>query len=84
MKLPDCAFNIDVKSAFTFWDPIILSGVTACQRGAEIKKTPCISMLYRLWFGVWIRSLKALPAIMDSAHDLQQVLKVCDKYIYVV
>ena len=41
MKLPDCAFNIDVKSAFTFCDPIILLGVTACQRGAEIKKTPC-------------------------------------------
>ena len=41
MKLPDCAFNIDVESSFTFWDPIIFSGVTACQREAEIKKTPC-------------------------------------------
>ena len=41
MKLPDCAFNIDVKSAFTIWDPIFLSGVTECQRGAEIKNTLC-------------------------------------------
>ena len=41
MKLPDCAFNIDVKSAFTFLDPIILKRVTACQRGGKIKKTPC-------------------------------------------
>ena len=40
MKLPDCAFNIDIKSAFNFWDPIILLGVTVCQRGAGIKKHP--------------------------------------------
>ena len=40
MKLPDCAFNIDVKSAFNFLDPLFLLGVTVCQRGAEIKKHP--------------------------------------------
>ena len=40
MKLPDCAFDIDVKSAFTFWDPIFLLEVTACQRGPELKKQP--------------------------------------------
>ena len=38
MKLPDCLVIKDVKSAFTFWDPIILKGVMACQRGGEIKK----------------------------------------------
>ena len=43
MKLPDCAFNINVKSAFTFWDPIILFGVTSCQRGAEIKKNTLVN-----------------------------------------
>ena len=60
MKLQDCAFNIDVKSAFTFRDLIFLLGVTACQRGAEIKKTPCIFALVKklffskskVWWGV--------------------------------
>ena len=40
MKLPDCASNIDVKSAFNFWDPIFILGVMVCQRGAGIKKHP--------------------------------------------
>ena len=47
MKLQNCAFNIDVKSAFAFWDPIIiLLGVTACQRGAGIKKQPVFIQTY--------------------------------------
>ena len=41
MKLPDSAFNIDVKSAHTFQDPIIFWEVVALQRDAEINKTPC-------------------------------------------
>ena len=41
-------YQIDVKSAFTFWDPIILFGVTACQRGARIKKHPVVMKLLQL------------------------------------
>ena len=47
MKLPDCAFNIDVKSAFTFLDPIFLLGVMAGQRGGRIKKLP-VSPIWRI------------------------------------
>ena len=43
MRLPDCAFNIDCKSDFTFRDPIFLLGVTACQRGGGDKKHPVVS-----------------------------------------
>ena len=58
MKLPDCAFNIDVKSAFTFWDPIFLLGVTACQRGAEIKKRPVLPILIKHILSIFIRNLR--------------------------
>ena len=39
MKLPDCAFNMDVKNGYTFLDSIILWGVTAGERRGEIKNT---------------------------------------------
>ena len=38
MKLPDSEYNIDVKSAHTFQNPIILRGVMPRQDRAEIKK----------------------------------------------
>ena len=39
MKLPDCAFNIDVKNGHTFYNSIglILRRITAGQRGGGIK-----------------------------------------------
>ena len=42
MKLPDCAFNIDVKSAFTFWDPIVFWELRRVKEGGGDKKTPSI------------------------------------------
>ena len=43
MKLPDCAFNIDVKSAFTFLNPIFLWELRRVKEGGGNKKTPCRS-----------------------------------------
>ena len=43
MKLPDSAFNIDVKSAHTFYILIII-----LQRGSEIKKTPCTKRVHKI------------------------------------
>ena len=40
MKLPDCASNVDVKNVRVCPNRIILRGVMARQRGAEIKKHP--------------------------------------------
>ena len=73
MKLPDCAFNIDVKSAFTFWDPIILLGVTACQRGAGIKKHPVYDVCVG-WY-VWMRVSEVTHPVGPTTKPLSNLQK---------